>query len=179
MGTGSLELTTTGNADLAAFGDSVDFAGESLASITSLSYSSWTESPPFIRPSLRMEINPHLVPDSTPGGVFEFTTLIYVPPTTSAGWLTHSNIQADAHWSLTGSEGTQTGCTGQTPCTLAAVIAALNGPDGDPTPPAITTGVYFGYGASNGAAVTAVDKFVYNNNSTFDFEPNGVFLTTS
>ena len=31
MGTGSLELTTTGNADLAAFGDSVDFAGESLA----------------------------------------------------------------------------------------------------------------------------------------------------
>ena len=31
---------------------------------------------------LRIEINPHLVNDSTPGGVFEFTTLTYEP----VGW---------------------------------------------------------------------------------------------
>ncbi len=41
MGTGSLKLLITGPADLAAFGDSVDFAGIPLESITTLSYSSY------------------------------------------------------------------------------------------------------------------------------------------
>ena len=41
MGTGSLALITTGASDLAAYGDSFDFAGFPLASITNLSYSSY------------------------------------------------------------------------------------------------------------------------------------------
>ena len=54
MGTGSLQLSTTGHADLAAFGDSIDFAGIQLADINNLSYSSWTQTPSLVRPSLRL-----------------------------------------------------------------------------------------------------------------------------
>ena len=59
------------------------------------------------------------------------------------------------------------------------MISRLNAnPDPDPEPPAISSGVYFGLGSGHRATTTAVDKFVFNN-FTFDFEPNGVFLTTS
>ncbi len=111
MGTGSLELSTTGAADLAAFGDSLDFAGEPLESITSLSYSSFNTAATTPRPGLRMEINPHLADDASVGGVFEFTTLTYEPATGATGWVTHANIQDDARWLLTGDEGTTIGCT--------------------------------------------------------------------
>ena len=111
MGTGSLKLLTTGTSDLAAFGDSVDFAGIPLDSITSLSYSSYNPAAtPAVRPGLRLEVNPHLVADGTPGGVFEFTTVIYEPAHGVTGWVTHSNIQNDARWYATGDAGTQTGC---------------------------------------------------------------------
>ena len=92
MGTGSLKLVTTGTSDLAAFGDSVDFAGITLNSITSLSYSSYNpDATPTDRPSLRLEVNPHLVADDSVGGVFEFTTVIYEPADGATGWATHSN----------------------------------------------------------------------------------------
>ena len=121
MGTGSLKLLTTGTSDLAAFGDSVDFAGIPLGSITSLSYSSYNpDVTPADRPSLRLEVNPHLVGDGAVGGVFEFTTVIYEPADGVTGWVTHSDIQAEARWFATGNEGTQIGCTQATRCTLTA-----------------------------------------------------------
>ncbi len=43
LGIGSLQLRVTGAADLAAFGDSVDFAGVPLDSITGLGYSSFND----------------------------------------------------------------------------------------------------------------------------------------
>ena len=47
-----------------------------MESITSLSYSSYNpDATPAVRPSLRLEVNPHLADDGT-GGVFEFTTVI-------------------------------------------------------------------------------------------------------
>ena len=179
MGTGSLKLLTTGTSDLAAFGDSVDFAGIPLASITSLSYSSYNpDATPAVRPSLRLEVNPHLV-GGGPGGVFEFTTVIYEPANGVTGWVTHSNIQAVQNWFATGDEGTQIGCTQARRCTLTQLTANLVGHnDGDGAPPAISTGVYFGVGSGLPPATTAVDKFVFNT-YTFDFEPNGVFLHTS
>ena len=64
-----------------------------------------------MRPSLRIEINPHLVDDAIPGGVFEFTTLIYAAGAGATGWVTHSNIQDDSLWFLTGDAGTHDGCT--------------------------------------------------------------------
>ena len=179
MGTGSLKLVTTGTSDLAAFGDSVDFAGIPLASITNLSYSSYNpDVTPTDRPSLRLEVNPHLVADSSVGGVFEFTTVIYEPADGVTGWVTHSDIHADPGWFATGATGTQIGCTQATRCTLTQLTANLVGSaDGDPAPPAISSGVYFGLGSGLPAATTAVDKFVFNT-YTFDFEPNGVFLHT-
>ena len=42
-----------------------------------------------------------------PGGVFEFTTVIYVPTPGATGWVTHANIQNDALWYATGDAGTQ------------------------------------------------------------------------
>ena len=110
MGTGSLKLLTTGTSDLAAFGDSVDFAGIPLDSITSLSYSSYNPAAAGGGP-LSLEVNPHLVGDGVPGGVFEFTTVIYAPENGATGWVTHSNIQDDARWFATGDAGTQTGCS--------------------------------------------------------------------
>jgi hypothetical protein len=179
MGDGSLQLVTTQSSDLAAYGNSFDFAGFPLDSITSLSYSSYNpDATPAVRPSLRMEINPHLVDDSTPGGALEFTTLIYDPAPGTTGWVTHTNIQDDPLWYLTGSEGATTGCTQANKCTLAALNAALDGHvDTDTAAPAISTGVYFALGSGVvDPTETAVDKFVFNS-FVFDFEPNGVFLT--
>ena len=181
MGEGSLALITTASADLAAFGDSFDFAGFPLDSIDNLSYSSYNnETTPLVRPSLRMEINPHLVDDSALGGLTEFTTLTYEPDAGTQGWNTHADIQDDENWYLTGSEGTTTGCTQADQCTLAALTTALdNHGDTDDADPAISTGVYFALGSGVTAPTeTAVDKFVFNT-FTFDFEPTGVFMTTS
>ena len=185
MGAGSLQLKTTVASDLAAFGDSVDFAGIPLESITSLSYSSFNpDATPLVRPGPRFEVNPHLADDANVGGVFEFTTVAYSPAPGATGWETAANIQNDPRWFATGDAETVTGCTQASQCTLTALITALvDHVDADPAPPAISSGVYFALGAGSAPATTAVDKFVVNlSNSThddvFNFEPNGVFLTT-
>ncbi len=85
-GDGSLRLFVTGTADLAAFGNSFEFAGVQLDEITDVSYSTYNaDDPPLVRPSLRIEIDPHLVDDATPGGGFEFTTLIHEPEPGATG----------------------------------------------------------------------------------------------
>jgi hypothetical protein len=179
MGKGSLLLSVAGPNDLAAFGDSFDFAGVALTDITSLSYSAYNpDTTPAVEPSLRMEINPHLVNDAVPGGVLEFSTLIYEPVPGATGWVTYSNIQNDQRWYLTGDDGTTTGCTQAAMCTYAAVLTALAANNDGSGDAAISSGVYFGLGKIPGApATTAVDKFVFNS-FTFDFEPTGVFMTT-
>jgi len=180
LGDGSLQLSTQTATDIAAFGDSVDFAGLPLASITSLSYWSFNgDATPLVRPSLRMEINPHLVSDGALGGVFEFTTLNYAVLPGATGWVQHANIQDDQLWFLTGAEGDQIACNQTTMCTLPELVANLDASnDGDPAAPAISSGVYFGLGSGVAApTTTAVDDFVFNN-FVFDFEPGGVFLTT-
>ena len=92
--------------------------------------------------------------------------------------MTDADIQDDPNWYLTGSEGTTTGCTQASKCTLGALTTALDGNvDTDAAAPAISTGVYFALGSGVAAPTeTAVDKFVFNN-FVFNFEPNGVFLT--
>lgn len=179
-GDGSLRLFVSGTADVAAFGDSFDFAGFQLEDITDLSYATYNaDDPPLVRPSLRIEIDPHLVSDTVPGGALEFTTLAHQPEAPGAtGWETHADALADALWSLTGDEGTTTGCTQDDPCTFTEVLSALD-TNGDPDngTPAISTGVYFGLGTGVASPTeTAVDAFVVNN-FQFDFEPMGAFLT--
>ncbi len=176
MGSGSLALKVTGTSDLAAFGDSIDFLGVPLASITELGYSTYSpDGASTAVPSLRLEINPHLV--SGVGGTLEFTTLTYEPPPAGSGWVTHADIQDDAHWYLSGSEGDEINCTQPNMCTLTEVTTRLvDHADADPAAPAISSGVYFGLGSGLPATEAAVDEFVFNG-SVFDFEPSGVFLT--
>jgi hypothetical protein len=183
MGDGSLQLSTQTNTDIAAFGDSVDAAGIQLADITNLSYWSFNPSAtPAVMPRLDLEINPHLVADNAPRGVFEFTTLVY-QPVDGTGWVEHTGILADTdtNWYLTGQEGIDMGCTQDTKCTFNFIRDTLvNSTDGDTEPPAISSGIYFALGSGIATPTTTnVDKFVFNNNFTFDFEPDGVFLTTS
>jgi hypothetical protein len=176
---GSLRLATTANPDVAAFGNSLEFLGIRLDQITDVSYSTFNgAAAPSVRPSLRIEINPHLVDDATPGGGFEFTTLIHeAPPPAATGWVSFANALADDAWRLSGDEGTQIGCDQVTSCTFAEVVDALDAsPDADTAPPAISSGIYFGLGNQAGAAETAVDEFVFNG-LVFDFEPTGVFMT--
>ena len=83
---------------------------------------------------------------------------------------------ADDAWRLTGDEGDDIDCNQITSCTFAEVLDALEASgDTDTLPPAISTGIYFGLGASD-PAETAVDAFVLNG-YVFDFEPMGVFVT--
>ncbi len=113
--------------------------------------------------------------------MFEFSTLTFEPVPGATGWVTHANIQDDPDWFLTGDAGTVTGCvnTAVGLCTLTEVKDRLNASaDPDTAQPAISTSVYFGLGSGIAASTGAVDKFVFNN-FTFDFEPSGVFLTTS
>ena len=177
MGAGSLKLLTTGTSDLAAFGDSVDFAGIPLESITSLSYSSYN---PDVtpRPALRLEVNPHLVGDAAVGGVFEFTTLIYDPADGVTGWVTHADIQDDRL------VGTRPVMRGRRSGVYAGVQVHLDRSDRRIgrqrrrrrarrlRSAAVSTSASVQAGRQ---ATTAVDKFVFNT-YTFDFEPNGVFL---
>jgi hypothetical protein len=177
LGDGSLALTVEGPSDLAAFGNSFDFAGVELEQITNVSYSTYNaDDPPEVRPSLRMEIDPHLLADDTFEGRTEFTTLVHEPAVGAAGWENHANALTDEFWYLTGDEGDTTGCTQADSCTFTEVLTALDEADDDPAAPAISTGVYFGLGQVPSApAVTAVDAFVFNG-FQFDFEPMGVFL---
>ena len=80
LGSGSLRLFISGTTDLAAFGNSFEFAGVRLDAITDVSYATYNPAAtPLVRPSLRIEIDPHLVDDATPGGGFEFSTLVHNP----------------------------------------------------------------------------------------------------
>jgi hypothetical protein len=112
LGDGSLRLFVSGNSDIAAFGNSFDFAGFQLEDVDNVSYATFNaDDPPTVRPSLRMEIDPHLVDDATLGGALEFTTLVHQPPAGATGWETHADALADDAWYLTGDVVTTPGCT--------------------------------------------------------------------
>ncbi len=179
LGDGSLRLFVAGPSDLAAFGNSFDFAGFQLEDITNLSYETYNaDATPLVRPSLRIEIDPHLVSDADLGGGLEFTTLVHQPAAGATGWVPHEDALADDLWYLTGDEGTTISCTQDSPCTYTEVLSALDASlDDDAEPPAISTGVYFALGSGVTAPTeTAVDAFVVND-FQFDFEPMGVFLS--
>ena len=119
LGDGSLRLFVAGTSDVAAFGNSFDFARFQLEDITDISYATYNaDDPPLVRPSLRIEIDPHLVADDTAGGLTEFTTLIHQPDVETTGWATHDDTLDDANWYLTGDEGTTMDCTQAQPVHL-------------------------------------------------------------
>jgi hypothetical protein len=124
------------------------------------------------RPGLKFEIDPHMS-----AAIFEFTTLVYQPPTGTTGWQEHTDITADpdAEWWLTGDEGTEIGCNQTTFCSFSDLVNRLQThTDLDEEAPRVTTGLYFGLGADDPNSA-AVDNFQFGG-FTFDFEPNGVFI---
>ena len=176
LGDGSLRLFVAALPDLAAFGNSFDFAGVPLEDFETVSYSTYRETAG-PRPSLRFEIDPHLIADTDAGGLLEFTTLIHEAPSDLADWQSHDALAENA-WYLTGTEGTDISCTQGSRCTFAEVLDRLDTHDDtDAEDPAISTGVYFALGSGIPAPTeTAVDAFVFNN-FRFNFEPMGVFVT--
>ncbi len=166
MGVGSLGIRTGSATDKAAFGNQVDFAGKTLASVTSVSFWEFTTgenraASPDNLASVAMEINPN-------NGAQTFSTLNYVPHNLPANQWT--KVTADTQdWWLSGAAGTATGCNQTTYCTLAAVKAAL--------PSATLYTVQVGKGRDY-AFSGAVDALQIGS-TTYDFEPFGVIEKTS
>jgi hypothetical protein len=176
-GEGSLRLAVVAPTDVAAFGNSFDFLGMPLADVTELTYSTYNGDAAMPRPSLRIEIDPHLVDGPGPVGALEFATVVHVPEAGGTGWVTHEDVQDDVAWFVTGSDGDAIGCNQATMCTLPGIVEALEDhADQDLDDPTLWPGVYFGLGSGETNAETAVDALIANG-FVFDFEPTGVYLT--
>jgi hypothetical protein len=170
VGVGSLGLRTGGGGvDKAAFGNQVDFANVTLASLNTLKYSIYTTGENVANgadngPSLSMELD-----TSGPGAPVNFTTMVWVPQNLTANAWTEQDASTGARFFLTGAAGTSSGCNQVTYCTLAQVKTAF--------PSASLLTVQFTKGRDVEFS-GAVDKLVINT-KTFDFEPFGVKETTS
>lgn len=178
LGIGSLGIHTGSPSDKVAFGNQIDYAGDPLASITTVKYDVYTtgENRGLSVNNLAgvgFEIDPTGPATSGPGG--NYSTLVYVPVEAPANmWSTQDATTAD-QWFLTGNNpgqaGVVSGCN-QTPsasnpngyCTLAEVKAVF--PDATLHTVQITKGRDYAF-------TGAVDKLVISA-QTFDFEPNGV-----
>jgi hypothetical protein len=169
-GVGSLGLRTGGGGvDKAAFGNQVDFANVTLASLNTLKYSIYTTGENVANgadngPSLSMELD-----TSGPGAPVNFTTMVWVPQNLTANAWTEQDASTGARFFLTGAAGTSSGCNQASYCTLAQVKTAFAS--------ASLLTVQFTKGRDVEFS-GAVDKLVINN-KTFDFEPFGVKETTS
>jgi len=167
LGVGSLGIHTGSGADFASFGNQVDFADVPLAGIANVSYWQYTttENRDISATNLAnvaMELNPNKA------GLSSYSTLIFVPQAIPAGQWTKISTDT-ANWILTGSVGTATGCTGDTPCTLAQVKAAM---------PAATLHTVQITKGRDSAFTGAVDGLQIGS-TTYDFEPFGVIAKTS
>jgi hypothetical protein len=164
-GIGSLGLRTGSGTDKAAFGDQVDFAGQALSGISTVSYWVFTTGEnnslgDTNLPSVAFEVNPH-----TAGRTF--STLVYVPtPADSNAW-TQEDASTARQWYYTGAFGTDSGCNQTTYCTLAEAKAAA--PDGTLYTAQVTKGRDYAFSG-------AVDDLQIND-TVYDFEPDGVHAT--
>ena len=165
MGIGSLGLRTGSPEDKASFGNQVDFAGDALASISTVSFWEFTTGENRAKyvdnaASVSMEINPNKYGSG-------YSTLNYVVRNLPANAWTKVET-GDASWYLTGAAGTGSGCNQTTYCTLEQVKAAM--------PDATLYTVQVGKGRDY-AFSGAIDALQINS-TTYDFEPFGVIETT-
>jgi hypothetical protein len=161
-GIGSLGLRTGAATDKAAFGDQVDFAGQLLSGIDTVSYYVFTTgenngAAPGNLPSVAFEVNPHAAGST-------FSTLVFSPAQATSNAWTKLDASTDQRWFYTGAFGTASGCNQTTFCTLAQAEAAA--PDATLFTTQITKGRDFAFSG-------AVDDLQIND-SVYDFEPNGV-----
>jgi hypothetical protein len=169
-GIGSLGMRVGATSDKATFGNQVDFGGQELSTIDTLSYYAFSPSGG-VSPALQFELNPNLqaLPTTT------FTTLSFEPPGIPASTWTQidpiAGTPAGGGWGMSGAAGTTTGCTLTTPCTWEAVQTALD--DSDDNPAVISFSVQFSLGSGAQPVSTAVDALQINDD-VYDFEPFGV-----
>jgi len=161
-GVGSLGLRTGAATDKAAFGDQVDFAGQPLSGIDTVSYYVFTTGENNAAsasnlPSVAFEVNPHAAGST-------FSTLVYAPAQAAANTWTKLDASTDQRWFFTGAFGAASGCNQTTFCTLAQAKAAA--PDATLFTTQITKGRDFAFSG-------AVDDLQIND-TVYDFEPNGV-----
>lgn len=168
-GIGSLGIRVA-SGNKSAFGNQVDFIGDPLDGITTVSYWIYTTGEnngqnPDNLPSVAFEIDPSGAGSTSAPN---FSTLVYVA--TGAGSNTWTQIQADdTRWFLTGAAGSGSGCTLAAMCSLTDVQGFF--PDAD----LLTVQVTKGTDAFNFSG--AVDGLQIND-VVYDFEPFGVSQTT-
>lgn len=168
MGSGSLGIHTGSADDKAVFGNQVDFAGDPVSGLTTVSYSVFATGEdlgtnPANLPGVSFEIHPGSVNGGAP---LPYSTLVYVPVQGTANVWQKQDASTAKQWFLTGSAGTASHCN-QGPdgyCTLAEVSAAM--PDATILSTQITKGRDYAF-------TGAVDALRIND-QVYDFEPFGV-----
>jgi hypothetical protein len=171
LGVGSLGLRTGAGTDKAAFGNALDFIGDPVAELTEVSFHVFTTGEnidvnPANLPNISIEILANLTPN--PG---DYTTMVFTPPNTAIPGWHEFDATTLQNWWLTGAEGTTTGCTQATMCTLQEVKDRLD--DGGTQALIGTVGIAKGTDFAFSGAVDALRI----NDTVYDFEPNGVFPT--
>jgi hypothetical protein len=178
LGTGSLGMTVAEGEHI-QFGNTTDFGGTPLSSISTAKYSVFAGADTSNSvPTLNFEIDPTGKASTTAPN---YSSLVYVPeqgasfPETwheyDAIGGTHDNTSANGYWWLTGAAGTTSGCTLSSGfCTLADVKAAY--PNAE-----ISYSVAFNVG-TGGHFHGGVDELVLNS-KTYDFEAGGVSSRTT
>ena len=164
-GVGSLGMRTGSGDDKAAFGNQVDFVGDPLAGLETVKYSVYTTGENNARyaennPGVTVEIDPSGDADTAPN----YASLVYVPGAAESNKWTELDASTADRWFLTGAAATSSGCTQADYCTLDEVQAEF----AEAT--IFTVQVTKGRDYAFSGAVDALQL----NETTFDFEPNGV-----
>lgn len=166
-GIGSLGLRTGSAEDKATFGNQVAFAGDDLSGVNTVKYSVFTTRENNSRyaanlPNVAVEVDT----DSSADGL-QYSSLVFSPQAVEGNKWTQIDATGDG-WYYTGSSGTTSGCTQADTCTLAEAKEAF--PKADILTVAFSKGRDYAFSG-------AVDGLVWND-TTYDFEPNGVSTTS-
>jgi hypothetical protein len=176
---GTPRTPSTNEAEQATFGNEVDFVGDSFAAIDALGFHVFTTGENNTRgnpnmPVIKIELDSNL----TAAGSDNFTTLSWTPANSAAnqwsGYLDATTAPANPSglgFTLSGNEGTITGCNLATPCTFNQVRSQL-----DDDPSSAGDAVIFNVAVGKGrdfAWSGAVDALRVSD-TIYDFEPFGV-----
>ena len=159
----------------ASFGNEKDFTGDEVEDLTQLGFRVYQTGENAAKgnpnmPNINIEIDPNMSAAGTDG----FSTLAFLPPQSPSnqwsGYINATTTPASPSgtgFTLSGGEGTATGCNLAKPCSFDELQAALN--DGGDKATigsiAVTKGRDFAWqGGIDGLRV---------NNEVFDFEPTG------
>lgn len=169
FGEGSLMFRTGSSADKASFGNEVEFVGDPLSEIEVVEYSTYTTGENNARyAENNIGVNFEVDPSGTGVNTApNYTSLVYVPEAKPSNQWSRHDASSASRWFYTGSAGTLSGCTQADYCTLDEAKAAF--PNADLLTVQLTKGRDYAFsGAADGLTI---------NDTTFDFEPFGVFAS--